>query len=334
MFLSEWREFPSAPCLAGKKKNKTWWELASRCCWNRARPWQASELVSYLAGLRTYQHLGVYIYIYIYIYRGTVKSLARAGGKQANVSLRMAWIFFGSLSSRKKTWWQLASLCCWNRARPWRASELVSFLVGLRTYQRPFTDYHTIWTNNLFVIIYGLLFTQNAPTNFLVCSWKKWMDRCLPSHIQLYFLSYLRIVWFFLPPPPPILPQPEINIALPLFKCQLESPLHSLFCTNFKSRHWLIFPVKANKLAGLDPRAQCFLLTPPSVLIQTAFLMIQCDFYCCSISPHFLPYGPQQYTPKIRITTVLLLYRDLLSQYMWKICYNSTNYCMKKFPCD
>ena len=34
MFLSEWREFPSAPCLAGRK---TWWKLASRCCWNRAR---------------------------------------------------------------------------------------------------------------------------------------------------------------------------------------------------------------------------------------------------------------------------------------------------------
>ena len=35
MFLSEWREYPSAPCLARKKK--TWWQLASRCCWNRAR---------------------------------------------------------------------------------------------------------------------------------------------------------------------------------------------------------------------------------------------------------------------------------------------------------
>ena len=33
MFLSEWREFPSAPCLAGKKT----WQLASRCCWNLAR---------------------------------------------------------------------------------------------------------------------------------------------------------------------------------------------------------------------------------------------------------------------------------------------------------
>jgi len=48
MFLSEWREFPSAPCLAGKK---TWWQLASRCCWNRARPWHSSELVPFLVGL-------------------------------------------------------------------------------------------------------------------------------------------------------------------------------------------------------------------------------------------------------------------------------------------
>ena len=53
MFLSEWREFPSAHCLA---KKKTWWQLASRCCWNLARPWHASELVSFLVGLRTYQH--------------------------------------------------------------------------------------------------------------------------------------------------------------------------------------------------------------------------------------------------------------------------------------
>jgi len=58
MFLSEWREFPSAPCLARGKK-KTWWKLASRCCWNRARPWHASELVSFLVGLRTYQHSGI-----------------------------------------------------------------------------------------------------------------------------------------------------------------------------------------------------------------------------------------------------------------------------------
>ena len=52
MFLSEWRKFPSVPCLAGKE---IWWQLASRCCWNRARLWHASELVSFLVGLRTYQ---------------------------------------------------------------------------------------------------------------------------------------------------------------------------------------------------------------------------------------------------------------------------------------
>ena len=53
MFLSEWREFPSAPCLAGKKNR---WQLASRCCWNHARPWHSSELVFFLVRLRTYQH--------------------------------------------------------------------------------------------------------------------------------------------------------------------------------------------------------------------------------------------------------------------------------------
>jgi hypothetical protein len=64
------------------------------------------------------------------------KSLARPGRKQADMSVRMAWISFGVLPCRKKeTWWHLASR--WNRARPWHASKLVSFLVGLRTYQHP-----------------------------------------------------------------------------------------------------------------------------------------------------------------------------------------------------
>ena len=71
-------------------------------------------------------------------YRGADKSLARPGTKKANVSIRMAWISFGALPCRKKkTWWQLASRCCWNRARPWHASEFVSFLVWLRIYQHP-----------------------------------------------------------------------------------------------------------------------------------------------------------------------------------------------------
>ena len=73
------------------------------------------------------------------IYRGADKSLARPGRKQANVSVRVAWISFGALPCRggKKTWWYLTSRCCWNRARPWHDCELVSFLFGLRTYQHP-----------------------------------------------------------------------------------------------------------------------------------------------------------------------------------------------------
>jgi len=76
-------------------------------------------------------------------HKGADKSLGRTGRKQANVSVRMAWISFGALPCRKrKTWWQPASRCCWNRARPWHASELVSFLVGLRTCELPDTYIH------------------------------------------------------------------------------------------------------------------------------------------------------------------------------------------------
>ena len=73
-------------------------------------------------------------------YRGADKSLVRPGRKQANISVRMGWICFGALPCRKGTWWQLASRFCWNRARPWHASEVISFLVGLRTFQHPGTS--------------------------------------------------------------------------------------------------------------------------------------------------------------------------------------------------
>jgi len=46
MFLSEWPEFLSVSCLA----RKTWWQLASRCCWNCARPCHASELFASCLG--------------------------------------------------------------------------------------------------------------------------------------------------------------------------------------------------------------------------------------------------------------------------------------------
>jgi len=58
MFLSEWREFPSVPCLAGKRNLMTT---------------RVSMLLKCMIS-----------------YRGADKSLARPGWKQANVSVRMA----------------------------------------------------------------------------------------------------------------------------------------------------------------------------------------------------------------------------------------------------
>ena len=82
--------------------------------------------------------------VYNLIYtRGADKSLARPGGKKATVSV-MAWISFGALPCRKKKTWQLAARCCWNRARPWHASEVGSFVVGRRTYQHSGTCCHAI----------------------------------------------------------------------------------------------------------------------------------------------------------------------------------------------
>ena len=45
-------------------------------------------------------------------------TVAYNGAWSPNVSVRMAWISCGALPCRKKkTWWQLASRCCWNSAR-------------------------------------------------------------------------------------------------------------------------------------------------------------------------------------------------------------------------
>jgi len=46
-------------------------------------------------------------------------TVAYDGAFPRNVSDRMAWISFGALPCRgKKSWWQLASWCCWYRASP------------------------------------------------------------------------------------------------------------------------------------------------------------------------------------------------------------------------
>ena len=65
------------------------------------------------------------------------RSLVRPRRKQANVSVRIAWIHFGAFPWRgKKKLDDSSRLDVVEIARvTWHASELVSFLVGLRTYQ-------------------------------------------------------------------------------------------------------------------------------------------------------------------------------------------------------
>jgi len=43
-------------------------------------------------------------------------TMAYHGACPPNAGFRMAWISFGALACRKKTW-QLASRCCWNHVR-------------------------------------------------------------------------------------------------------------------------------------------------------------------------------------------------------------------------
>ena len=83
----------------------------------------------------------------------------------------MAWVSFGALSCRKKkTWWQLASRCCRNRARPWHASELVSFLFGLMTHQHP-----GIW-----IVLWNL-----TSREFLDLLSDCWLIGTLPRRVKL-----------------------------------------------------------------------------------------------------------------------------------------------------
>ena len=56
MFLSEWSEFPSAPCLAEKKKLG---DSSRLDVVKIARVPDMLELLSFLVGLRTYQHPGI-----------------------------------------------------------------------------------------------------------------------------------------------------------------------------------------------------------------------------------------------------------------------------------
>ena len=60
MFLSVWREFPSAPCLAGGKKIMT-------AHVSMLLKSHASEFLSFLVWLNTYQHPGTNSHILRYV---------------------------------------------------------------------------------------------------------------------------------------------------------------------------------------------------------------------------------------------------------------------------
>ena len=58
-------------------------------------------------------------------------TVAYDGAYSPYVSVRMAWISFDVLLAGKKTWWQLASPWCWNRASP----DILHFSLGNKKYQ-------------------------------------------------------------------------------------------------------------------------------------------------------------------------------------------------------
>ena len=62
-------------------------------------------------------------------YRGAYKSLARPGRKQANVSVRMAWISFGALPCRKRNL-MTARVSIWSKKRASLTCFRVCFLPG------------------------------------------------------------------------------------------------------------------------------------------------------------------------------------------------------------
>jgi len=84
-------------------------------------------------------------------------TVANDGACSPNVSFRMAWISFGALPWRKKkTSWQFASPCCWNRAR-----RLICFLSASAT--RKVLQFGT-WTDPSFQRHYRFRPTTSGST--------------------------------------------------------------------------------------------------------------------------------------------------------------------------
>ena len=106
MFLSEWLEFPSAPCMCS-----------------------------------------VY-------FRGADKSLAWPGRKQANVSVRMAWISFSALPCRKKELMTARVSMLLKSRASLKCFRTCFFPVALKSYQHPgmscvFPEDDQVWSKRV-----------------------------------------------------------------------------------------------------------------------------------------------------------------------------------------
>ena len=123
-------------------------------------------------------------------YRGADMSLARPGRKQANVSVRIAWISFGSLPCRGVGGGGLddsSRLDVVEVARvPDILPRLFPFLVGLRTYQHPGK-----WSD-LLSIVRNVLNTSGDVCHVLLALRKIWQkfDRCI-----LHYLTKFTTCW-------------------------------------------------------------------------------------------------------------------------------------------
>ena len=112
-------ELPHVEIFMNDGPNPVTWDAQLQNYWFSRNPAVFVNLISNLRGgycfgsSRTRRIIGGKITFK----RGhPVLTVADDGACSPNVSVVMAWISFGALPCRKKKW-QLASRCCWNRAR-------------------------------------------------------------------------------------------------------------------------------------------------------------------------------------------------------------------------
>ena len=146
----------------------------SRYCWNRAHPWHASELLSFLVGLRTYQNFGSYRHF-------EEQSCLRFLGQSSSLS----YIFhgFGLL------------------ADPFRSHVSRSLFKGLPWFLPPAGEKYFITLGNLFrgilftCCIELLLYSSDLSkigvifNSFAICAFVLQSVQAYPGILLLYFIA-------------------------------------------------------------------------------------------------------------------------------------------------